>query len=204
MVRTNHLRTARLVFVATIGGLCASCGSLGALDPGNMISFAAQAPEPGAGETPAASTEIDCPMIEVQDGTAYIRVGGQANDSVRYQFDITNTARECHVQGAQFGVKIGVAGHLLIGPAGAPGDYSTQLRIVVRRDADQKPVFSQAYKIQANTAGGSQAPFQFVSEPIMLPYTHQQEDQDYTLLVGFDTSHAAAPGPKPRHKKHPN
>jgi len=144
--------------------------------------------------------EIDCPIIEVQDGTAYARVGGQANDSVRYQFDITNTARECHVQGAQFGVKVGVAGHLLIGPAGAPGAYSTQLRIVVRRDSDQKPVFSQLFKIEADTAGGSQAPFQFVSDPIMLPFTHQQADQDYTILVGFDTGHVAE-APKARAKK---
>ena len=63
----------------------------------------------------------------------------QTNDSVRYQFDIANTARQCHVEGAQFGIKVGVAGHLLIGPAGAPGAYSAQLRIVVRRDSDQKP-----------------------------------------------------------------
>jgi hypothetical protein len=142
-------------------------------------------------------------LIEVQDGTAAVRVGGQTNDSVRYQFDIVNTARECHIMGNQFSVKVGVAGHLLIGPAGAPGAYSTQLRVVVRRDSDQKPEISKVYKIDANTNGGSQAPFQIVSEPLMLPFTHEQEDQDYTILVGFDAGHGDE-APKTHHKKHRN
>ena len=99
--------------------------------------------------------------------------------------------------------KVGVAGHLLIGPAGSPGAYSTQLRIVVRRDSDQKPEISKVYKIEANTNGGTQAPFQVVSEPFMLPFTHQQEDQDYTILVGFDAGHGDE-APKAHHKKHRN
>ena len=106
------------------------------------------------------------------------------------------------MQGNQFAIKVGVAGHLLIGPAGTPGDYATQLRIVVRRDSDQKPEFSKLYKIEANTAGGPQAPFQFVSDPIMLPFVHQQADQDYTIFVGFDAGHAAET-PKARHRKKP-
>ena len=203
MVRVNHSRSMRLVFIATLAGLCASCSSMGALDPSNIISFATPQPAPSTGVV-AEAAEIDCPQIEVQDGTAYVRVGGQANDTVRYQFDIVNTARECHVQGNQFGIKVGVAGHLLIGPAGTPGAYSTQLRIAVRHDSDQKAVYSQAFKIAADTAGSSRAPFQFISEPIMLPYTGRDADQDYTILVGFDAGHVAE-APKARHRKpHPN
>jgi hypothetical protein len=206
MMRMIVCGSMRLAFVATLAGLCGACGSF---EPGgakgvlsNMVSFGApQEAAPAAG--PAAATEVDCPQIEVQDGTAAFRVGGQTNDSVRYQFDIANTARECHVQGGQFGVKVGVAGHLLIGPAGAPGAYSAQLRIVIRRDSDQKPEVSKVYKIEADTAGASQAPFQFVSEPIMLPFTRQQADQDYTILVGFDNGPVRGAA-KPRHKKHTN
>jgi hypothetical protein len=204
MVRTNHLRAMRLLSVAAVAGLCAACNSLGSLDPANLMSHASgTATATATNQAAADSEDIDCPTIEVQDGTAYVRVGGQANDSVRYQFVIANTARECHIHGGQFGVKIGVAGHLLIGPAGSPGAYAAQLRIVVRHDADQKPVFSQAYTIEANTAGGSQAPFQFVSDPIMLPFTHKEADQDYTLLVGFDTGHAAE-APKAHRKNRAN
>jgi hypothetical protein len=38
----------------------------------------------------------------------------------------------------------------------------------------------------------------------MLPFTHQQADQDYTILVGFDTGRPAGEAPKPRHRKHTN
>src|SRR3984957_3131185 len=196
MARLIDFRGVRFAFVAALAASCGACGSIGSLAsfaPGSVISFGA--PPPSAPAVVGLPTDINCPLIEVQDGTAFVRVGGQTNDTVRYQFDIVNTARECHVQGGQFGVKIGVAGHLLIGPAGAAGAYSTQLRIVVRHDSDQKAVFSQAYKIAADTAGGTQAPFQFVSEPIMLPYTHKEADQDYTLLVGFDTHAVEAPKP---------
>jgi hypothetical protein len=206
MMRMIVSRSMRLALAAAFCGLCGACGSIDPGAPGallsNMVSPGApQQAGPAAG--PVAATEVDCPQIEVQDGTAAFRVGGQTNDSVRYQFNIANTARECHVQGGQFGIKVGVAGHLLIGPAGAPGAYSAQLRIVVRRDSDQKPQFSQLYKIDADTAGANEAPFQLVSEPIMLPFTRQQADEDYTILVGFDNG-AVGQAPKPRHKKHTN
>jgi hypothetical protein len=203
MLPTTVSRGARLGFVAVIAGLAGACGSMGSLDPANLISSGAATQAPAGAAAPAEAVEIDCPQIEVQDGTAAVRVGGQTNDSVRYQFTIANTARECHVQGPQFSIKVGVAGHLLIGPAGSPGGYSAQLRIVVRRDSDQKPEISKVYKIEANTAGGTQAPFQFVSEPLMLPFTHQQADQDYTILVGFDTGRVGE-APKLRHRKHAN
>jgi hypothetical protein len=204
MVRLIDFRGMRFAFVVALAAPCGACGSIGSLgsfDPGSVISFGA--PPPSAPAVAGLPTDINCPLIEVQDGTAAVRVGGQTNDSVRYQFDIVNTARECHIMGNQFSVKVGVAGHLLIGPAGAPGAYSTQLRIVARRDSDQKPEISKVYKIDANTNGGSQAPFQIVSEPLMLPFTHEQEDQDYTILVGFDAGHGDE-APKTHHKKHRN
>ena len=202
-------RGKRLVSAAALAGLCGACGSVDVGAPAvllsNMVSFGEpQHPATASAATPAVATQVDCPVIEVQDGTAALRVGGASNDSVRYQFDISNTARECHVQGAQFGIKVGVAGHLLIGPAGTPGAYSAQLRIVMRHDADQKPVFSQVYKIAADTAGADQAPFQFVSDPIMLPLTTEQEDEEYTILVGFDNGPVEKAPKAPRHKKHPN
>jgi len=201
MMRMIVSMNVRLAFAVSLAGLCSACGSLSSFDPANMLSSGAHTTAPAGAAAPP--TEVDCPLVEVQDGTAALRVGGQTNDSVRYQFDIANTARQCHVEGTQFGIKVGVAGHLLIGPAGAPGAYSAQLRIVVRRDSDQKPAFSQLYKIAADTAGADQAPYTFVSDPIMLPFTHQQADQDYTILVGFDNG-PAGQAAKPHHKKHTN
>jgi hypothetical protein len=209
MMRMIVSRSARIAPALAVAALCSACGSV---DPGAMLSslpmpsFGGGAPQT-ASTTPAAApalpSDIDCPQVEVQDGTAAMRVGGDTNESVRYQFDIANVARECHIVGKQFSIKVGVAGSLLIGPAGKPGAYTAQLRIAVRRESDQKPAFSELYKVAADTAGRDQAPYQFVSEPIMLPFTRQQEDQDYTVLVGFDNGPVGRPA-KPRHKKHTN
>ena len=46
------------------------------------------------------------------------------------------------------------------------------------------------------------APFNLVTEPIVLPMTRTELADDYTLTVGFDNGKAAAPAPKPK-KPHP-
>lgn len=210
MMRMVFSRSMRLGTAAAVAALCGGCG---AVDPGAMLSSlpmpsfgASPQPPPGTpAAVPGLPTEVDCPQIEVQEGTAAMRVGGDTNESVRYQFDVGNTARECHIVGKQFSIKVGVAGHLLIGPAGKPGAYTAQLRIAVRRESDKTAVFSQLYKISADTGSADQAPYQVVSEPIMLPLTRQQEDQDYTVLVGFDNGPAGKPAKShPHPKKHAN
>lgn len=190
----------RMAFVAILGASCAACSTIESIVPSpstlaSLVSFGPKdqtASNDGAATDPSAPKEIDCPQIEVQDGTSAMRVGGDANQAVRYQFDIFETARECRVQGGQFAIKVGVAGRLLIGPAGSAGSYSAPLRVVVRDDRTGKPTVSKLYKIEASAtpATNLQAPFQFVSEPLMLPYEHKWADEDYTILVGFDTGHA--------------
>jgi hypothetical protein len=194
----------RIALVLLFGGLCGACSTIESVVPSpsslaKLVSFNSsdsdqQAPVGAPESTAALNQDIDCPEVEVQDGTAAMRVGGDTNQAVRYQFDIVNTARECKVEGQQFAVKVGVAGRLLIGPAGSAGAYTAPLRVVVRDDATQKPVISKLYKMSADATDPTnlQAPFQFVTEPLMLPYKHRWADQDYTILVGFDTAGGAA------------
>jgi hypothetical protein len=196
--------------IAFLGLSCGACSTIESVVPSsstlaNLVSFhssTADQPAPTGTQVAALDAgpkEINCPQIEVQDGTSAMRVGGDVNQAVRYQFDIVNTARECKIEGAQFAIKVGVAGRLLIGPAGSAGAYSAPLRVVVRDDATQKPVISKLYKVEANAdAANLQAPFQFVSEPLMLPYVHKWADEDYTILVGFDT---ARPAPVEKHAR---
>ena len=72
---------------------------------------------------PLSAEELQCPPVEIDEGGAAARVGGPENASVRYQFAISQTARECApLSDNQFTLKVGVSGRLLIGPAGKPGD----------------------------------------------------------------------------------
>jgi hypothetical protein len=140
---------------------------------------------------PASAEDVDCPQVAVVDGGASARVGGPDSQAVRYQFDISDLSRECDPQGSLFALKVGVAGHLLIGPAGSPGAYTTTLRVEVKRDADGKILFSKSYGVAANTNGGDRGSYSVVTEPIMLPLTRARLDDDYSISVGLGQGAAA-------------
>jgi hypothetical protein len=196
--------------------LCAGCGSLDGWFGGGTAAISpvpnAWAPLPAkeaqsqsdkAVRLPLSAAELDCPPVEVDEGGASARVGGADNASVRYQFDIGQTARECApVSDNQFSLKVGVSGRLLIGPAGAPGAYSAPLRVIVHDENTKKDAFSKVYKIEATSAGSDGAPFTFVTEPIVLPMTRTDLADDYTLTVGFEGGKTTSPPPKP-HKPRP-
>jgi hypothetical protein len=153
---------------------------------------------------PLSASELQCPPIEIDEGGAAARVGGPDNASVRYQFDISQTARECAPLSAnQFSLKVGVSGRLLIGPAGKPGAYSAQLRVTVHDENTKKDAFTKVYKVEASVPDAGDAPFNLVTEPIVLAMTRTELADDYTLTVGFDNGKAAAaPAAKPK-KAHP-
>ncbi|MGD1036108.1 MAG: hypothetical protein ABR878_02735 [Roseiarcus sp.] len=210
MNASAFLNGLRFALVLGAAGLCGACSTIESFVPTSMP--APKSPpgvvKPGAAvaesdkivKLPMSAEDLDCPSIEIQDGAASLRVGGAENASVRYQFDIVQVARECEPQGDKFSLKVGVSGRVLIGPAGSPGAFSAPLRITVRSEIDQKPAYSKTYKVEADTAGAAQAPFQLVSEPIILPMTRTELADDYSIIVGFDNGQAAKVAP-PRKRR---
>ena len=144
---------------------------------------------------PVASTDINCPEVDIAEGGAAYRVGGAESASVRYQFNIGETARECDPAGpGQAAIKIGVAGNLVIGQAGSPGTYSVPLRITVTQDADKKQVYSKTYKVEATADASSSGLFRIVADPIEVPMPTLNLANLYTVTVGFEGGgRAAAP-----------
>lgn len=135
---------------------------------------------------PMSSAEYICPIVSIREGGAALRVGGPSNDSVRYQFQINDTARECDPAGpGQVAIKVGVSGGLLIGPAGTPGAYSGDLRISIVHDTDKKTAFEQSYKIAATADASGQAPFQVVTDPVTIPVLSPDVADEYSIFVGF-------------------
>ncbi len=150
---------------------------------------------------PVASQDINCPDVEIAEGGASLRVGGPDNPSVRYQFNIGDTARQCDPAGpGQASLKIGVAGHVVIGPAGVPGTFNAPLKITVARvGGDNKPVFSQTYRVEASTNGVASGDFRVVTDPVTLPMSTLQLSDVYSITVGFE---GGTGGPAPTgHKK---
>ena len=200
-------RALPLALALSAAGLVSGCGTFDSFMPGAHSEPQAGAPK-ASGDTPDSekvvrlpltAEELDCPPVEIDEGGASARVGGPDNTSVRYQFAISETARECApLSDNQFSLKVGVSGRLLIGPAGKPGAYSAPLRVTVHDENAKKDAFTKVYKVEASVPDNGDAPFDLVTEPIVLPMTRTELADDYTLTVGFDNGKAAAPAPKPK------
>jgi hypothetical protein len=220
LVRIALLSTAlgALTGCDTVGGAFSSAGSsvggflshrdpnaegvnLGAApDPKQVVVQPTARPSDKMKVLPVASQDINCPDVTVADGGAALRVGGADNASVRYQFNIGDTARQCDPAGpGQAALKVGVAGHVVIGPAGAPGTFTAPLKITVARVSDNTPVFSQTYRVEAATNGVAAGDFRIVTDPINVPMSTLQLADVYSISVGFE---GGTGGPPPtRHTK---
>jgi hypothetical protein len=219
IVRATHVRIA---LFSTALGVLAGCSTVGSVgdsvggffshqDPNAATVNAGANPRPVAGQPatnpsdkpkvlPVASQDINCPEVDIDDNGAALRVGGPDNASVRYQFNIVDTARQCDPAGpSQAGLKIGVKGDVVIGPAGAAGTFSAPLKIKVTRNSDKTDVFAQTYQVEATTDGVTAGAFRVVTDPIMLPMSTLQLADVYSISVGFE---GGTGGPPPtRHKR---
>jgi hypothetical protein len=195
------LRIIAILAVAGLLGGCSHTGSSADNTIGNLLAF--NTTNPAAAPARAADvTQIDCPEIEVLGGAAALRIGGQENATVRYQYSMGQVARECAVDNGQIDIKVGVEGRVLLGPAGGPGSFQVPVRIAIRREADQTAAVSKAYRIPATIAPGeSQTQFSMVSDVMQVPYLRPRADDDYTIVVGFDEK-ADAPQPKRKKQAH--
>ena len=164
---------------------------------GNLLAFGTSTPGPAPSPAGAVERPLQCPTVEVLDGTASYRTyagSDQSNENVRYQFSMGDVARECTHSGKDLLIKVGVEGRVLLGPAGSPGSFTVPVRIAVRHDGDNKVAAAKFYQVPATIAAGEDATgFQVVSDPIAVPFATSNADQDYTVLVGFDAGTKAPP-----------
>ena len=157
---------------------------------------------------PPPEAPSGCPTIAILDGTQSQRVmaaGAADNQGVRYQYSLFNVGRECTISGGRIALKVGVGGRVLLGPAGSAGHFDIPIRVVVFNEVAQKPVESKLYRVSASVPSGQAgAPFEFVSDNLLVPLAAGQNGGDYSIKVGFDAkgTDAAVRSPKARRGKH--
>jgi hypothetical protein len=188
--------------------LLAGCGATNGGDVvGNLLAFnSLKAPPPIDAQKPIV--DVDCPEVTVDNGGGTVRIyagADQSNDDVKYQYDIGQYARQCDVENGQLAIKVGVEGRVLLGPAGSAGTFVAPVRIAIERQSDDSIVTQQVYQTPVTVAPGvGEAVFDTVSQPFLVPFTRQQADQDYSIVVGFDQPGAASKPAKakPRRRRH--
>lgn len=142
-----------------------------------------------------AEQHIFCPEVHVLDGTESSRVYAgtpPSSANLRYEYALTDTARECALDNGQLALKIGVAGKVLLGPAGSAGSFTVPVRMAIVRKGDNNPVVSKLYHASVNVGqSGFEAPFTIVSESLHVPFVQEHSDQDYIIKVGIDEGKTA-------------
>jgi hypothetical protein len=198
-----------LLAAPVVLGLAGCGGHLGSFDTpetggsklANLLGFKSN----DAPAAPGAEVRhIFCPQVIVLEGTAASQAysGTPASSAnLRYQSALDDTARECTLEGEQLAIKIGVAGKVLLGPAGSPGSFSVPVRMAVLRERDNQPIVSKLYRAAVTVAAGeTRGDFTIVSEPLRVPFIQDHAEDDYTIKVGIDEG-ASAEKPAGKHAK---
>lgn len=173
----------------------------------SLLAFHTTTPPPLAADKKKAA-DIICPHVEILDGDSAVRVGGTGNSGVNYQFSLDDVARQCDLENGQIAIKVGAEGRVLLGPAGKPGNFTVPVRFAIRRESDQKAAATDFAKIAVSIdADHTEASFTAISQPMLIPNNGETEDQDFTVVVGFDQGKPAKAAHHPhrrrdRHKKH--
>ncbi|RFB78867.1 hypothetical protein DYH55_13600 [Methylovirgula sp. 4M-Z18] len=196
----------RVLGVAFLTLSLAGCGSGSSkFDPASLVAFnrPSAPPVPPPPKAKEDEPEVYCPFVQVLDGASALRVGG-SGESVRYQYSLGDLARECKVVNGKIQITVGVEGKVLLGPAGSPGTFSAPIRIAVRKDADNTAAASKLFRVSATVpAGDTVGTFSLVSDVMEVPFTRTDADQDYTIVVGFDSKGTDSGAPaKPRRRRH--
>ncbi len=203
-------RASRFIPVLALSTALAACSggtgsTINGSTFGNLLAFNSLKAPPLPATAAKAEIDVDCPEVTILEGAAALRTfagADQSNANLRHQFSMGELARECRVENNQLKIKVGVSGYVLAGPAGSAGSFTVPVRIAVRRDVDQKILVSELYRAPAALqANESQTTFIVVSEPLSVPFTRRDSDEEYSIIVGFDQAGGAVKPAKPTPRK---
>lgn len=141
-----------------------------------------------------------CPTVAVPEGGAATQAyGGRSGDSasLRHQVTLGRLARECaRLQDGSISVKVGVEGHVLLGPLGKPGRFDAPVTIAIK--AGDKTVTSRVHRVSVTVSPGeAQGLFSFVEDNLTVPGALAR-DYDIEVRLGAAPQRAA-----PRKRKPP-
>jgi hypothetical protein len=143
----------------------------------------------------SAGDSLHCPQVVAwpHDRLLTIYAGGQVGNTqaIVHRGEITKLARECQIYGDRVTVKYGVAGRVLLGPKGAPGQVTMPISIKVS-DADRKVLAND--KASVSTIVPSENPVGYFSvvKEITFPVAMGVRPEDYKVFVAFERTQPGA------------
>jgi hypothetical protein len=153
-------------------------------------SAMAAAPAPGGESLP--SMEDDCPTVAVRQGASTLAIAAKTQQptasDLRYQLTLTQTARQCALEGQEIRMRVGVQGRVLVGPAGAPNHVEVPLRYaVVQEGVEPKTITSKFRKLPVSMPpGAAHVTFTDIEEDLRFPLPSRAALDAYVVYIGFD------------------
>lgn len=147
---------------------------------------------------PAPLEEPYCPTVDVPEGGAALRnpPGATGSAGLRSQTTLGRLARECtRLQDGSIRVKVGIEGHVLLGPAGAPGRFEAPVTISLKSSG--KTIVSRVRRVAvAVSPGEAQRLFSLIEDDLMVPAA-MTGDYDIEVRLGGGTPQRAPAKRKP-------
>ena len=142
-----------------------------------------------------AGDSLHCPQVVAwpHDRLLTIYAGGQVGNTqaIVHRGEITKLARECQIYGDRVTVKYGLAGRVLLGPKGAPGQVTLPVSIKVS-DADRKVLANDKASVSTIIPTENPVGYFSVVKEITFPITMGMRPEDYKVFVAFERTQAGA------------
>jgi hypothetical protein len=155
----------------------------------------AKADSPQMAQLTETGESLHCPQVVAwpHDRLLTIYADGKVGDAqaIMHRGEITRLVRQCQIVGNQVVVKYGVAGRVLLGPKGAPGQVTLPVSIKVA-DADRKVLAKD--KASVTTMVPTENPVGYFSmvKEISFAVTMGTRPEDYKVFVAFERTQAGA------------
>ena len=113
----------------------------------------------------------------------------QPEQVVGYQAGLSQTARECKLNGQTLTMRVGIQGRIILGPAGGPGQIELPIRLaVVHEGPEPKTITTKLNRVPVTVPDGDgNVQFTTIEEDLtfQMPRTAGLIDE-YVVYIGFD------------------
>ncbi len=142
-----------------------------------------------AGDAPDAIAIRSCPQFAIWPSTQVVTVyePGREGDAlaVVHRGEITQTARECQVEGGHISIKYGFSGRILLGPRGKAGHVGLPVNILLT-DATKQRVQGDSLRVEVDITPDQPIGYFSSVRTISFDVPEGGRTADYKLFVAFD------------------
>jgi hypothetical protein len=146
--------------------------------------------QPEQGKVLASELRAYCPKVTLKEETAsmnrYAKGGEDDPAKLAFQASISEATRSCNRQTGMLAMQVAVAGRVVPGPAGAPGQVTLPVKVTVLR-SDGEVLYSQTQNEQITLGGNQVQQFVLNDRNVVVPIP---EDNTLQVFAGFDTGPA--------------